>query len=69
MKLRDIVPDAVLKFKSDKIIARRKEIMTLLEEAVKINDKEKILTLQRRYNNLSIVLGLISKQLGNRVLL
>jgi DNA primase len=69
MKLRDIVPDAVLKFKSDKIIARRKEIMTLLEEAVKINDEEKILTLQRRYNNLSIVLGLISKQLGNRVLL
>jgi DNA primase len=69
MKLRDIVPDAVLKFKSDKIIERRKEIMILLEEAVKINDKEKILGLQKRYNNLSIALGLISKQLGNRILL
>jgi DNA primase len=69
MKLRDIVPDTVLKFKSDKIIARRKEIMTLLEEAVKTNDREKILNLQKRYNNLSIALGMISKQLGNRILL
>ncbi len=69
MKLRDIVPDAVLKFKSDKIIERRKEIMTLLEEAVKTGDKEKILALQKRYNNLSTALGLISRQLGNRILL
>lgn len=69
MKLRDIVPDVVLKFKSDKIVARRKEIMTLLEEAVKNNDKERIIYLQTRFNNLSLVLGLISKQLGNRILL
>lgn len=69
MKLRDIVPDVVLKFKSDKIMARRKEIMSLLEEAVKNDDKERIIQLQKRYNNLSVALGLISKQLGNRILL
>ncbi len=43
--------------------------MTLLEEAVKTSDQEKILALQKRYNNLSTALGLISKQLGNRILL
>jgi len=69
MKLKEIVPDAVLKFKSDKIIAARKEIMTLLEEAVKEGDKEKILALQQRYNTLSTALGQISRQLGNRILL
>ena len=69
MKLREIVPDAVLKFKSDKIIAARKEIMTLLEEAVKEGDRDKILALQQRYNTLSTALGQISRQLGNRILL
>jgi len=69
MKLKDIVPDAVLKFKSDKIIAARKEIMTLLEEAAKEGDNDKILSLQKRYNTLSSALGIISKQLGNRILL
>ena len=69
MKLREIVPDAVLKFKSDKIIAARKEIMTLLEEAVKEGDKDKIQALQQRYNTLSTALGQISRQLGNRILL
>lgn len=69
MKLRDIVPDAVLKFKSDKIKAIRKEIMLQLEEAVKENDTDKILALQKRFNNLSTALGVISKKLGNRILL
>jgi len=69
MKLKEIVPDAVLKFKSDKIIAARKEIMTLLEEAVRKGDRDKILVLQQRYNTLSTVLGQISRQLGNRILL
>ena len=69
MKLKEIVGDAVLKFKSDKIIIKRKEIMALLEEAVKANDIEKVLQLQKRYANLSVVLGLISKKLGNRILL
>jgi DNA primase len=69
MKLKEIVGDAVLKFKSDKIKNKRKEIMALLEEAVKANDTEKILTLQKRYANLSVILGLISKKLGNRIVL
>ncbi|HNY52428.1 MAG TPA: hypothetical protein PKJ27_03230, partial [Bacteroidales bacterium] len=69
MKLRDIVPDAVLKFKSDKIIAVRKEVMTQLEEAVNEGDQERVLMLQQRYNSLNSALGIISKQLGNRILL
>ncbi len=69
MKLKDIVGDTVLKFKSDKILIKRKEIMALLEEAVKANDTEKVLMLQKRYSNLNVVLGIISKKLGNRILL
>jgi len=59
----------VLKFKSDKIIIKRKEIMHLLEEAVKANDTAKVLILQKKYANLSTVLGLISRKLGNRIFL
>jgi hypothetical protein len=40
-----------------------------LEEAVKANDMERVLTLQKRYANMSVALGLISKKLGNRILL
>jgi DNA primase len=67
MKLKEIVADSVLKFKSDKIIIKRKEIMALLEEAVKAKDDEKIQQLQKRYASLSVVLGLISKKLGGRI--
>ncbi len=69
MKLKEVVGDAVLKFKSDKIMIKRKEIMVLLEEAVKANDIEKVIQLQKRYANLSVVLGIISRKLGNRILL
>ncbi|MBG0860962.1 MAG: DNA primase [Bacteroidales bacterium] len=69
MKLRDLVPDAVLKFKSDKIKARLKEIMGQLEEAVKAGDTETVLALQKRDQNLKVALRLISKKLGNRILL
>ena len=69
MKLKEIVGDVVLKFKSDKIIVKRKEIMVLLEEAVKANDTEKVLLLQKRYSILSTALGAISRKLGNRILL
>ncbi len=69
MKLKEIVSDAVLKFKSDKIMIIRKNIMTLLEEAVKENDTEKVIQLQKRYANLNVALGLISRKLGNRILL
>jgi DNA primase len=69
MKLKEIVSDAVLKFKSDKINILRKEIMLQLEEAVKANDTERSIMLQKRYANLSVALGLISKKLGGRILL
>lgn len=59
MKLREIVSDAVLKFKSDKINILRKEIMLQLEEAVKNNDKERTILLQKRYSSLSVALGVI----------
>lgn len=69
MKLKDIVPDTVLKFKSGKIISARKGIMEQLEKASKEGDKDRILELQKRYNMLSTALRQISKQLGNRILL
>ncbi len=69
MVLKEMVGDSVLKFKSDKIMILRKDIMAQLEEAVKANDTEKVLMLQKRYSNLSVVLGLISRKLGNRILL
>jgi DNA primase len=69
MKLKEIVGDAVLKFKSDKIIKIQKELKILLEEAQKANDIEKVQQLMKRYANLSVVLGLISRKLGNRILL
>lgn len=69
MVLKEIVADAVLKFKSDKIKMMRKEIMILLEEAVKANDTEKVIALQKRFSNLSVVLGAISKKIGDRIIL
>lgn len=69
MKLKEIVSDAVLKFKSDKINILRKEIMLQLEEAVKANDTERSIMLQKRYAHLNVALGLISKKLGGRILL
>jgi DNA primase len=69
MKLKEVVSDVVLKFKSDKIMILRKEIMLQLEEAVKSNDRERVILLQKRYANLSVALGLISKKLGGRILL
>ena len=69
MKLKDIVGDAVLKFKSDKINILRKELITQLEDAVKVNDQEKIIQLQKKYATLSVALGEISKKLGGRILL
>jgi DNA primase len=69
MKLKDVVGDVVLKFKSDKINIKRKALMALLEEAVKANDTDKILQLQKRYSVLNVALGSISKKLGGRIVL
>jgi DNA primase len=69
MRLKDVVGDVVLKFKSDKIDQRRKQLMVLLEEAVKADDSEKILQLQKRYTILNTAMGAISKKLGGRIVL
>jgi DNA primase len=69
MKLQEIVGDTVLKFKSDKISKMRKGMMVMLEEAVKAGDGERIGSLQRRITGLNMALGMISKQLGNRIVL
>jgi DNA primase len=69
MKLKDIVPDAVLKFKGDKIKLRLKEIMTRLEEAVRSGNQENIIVLQQKDQALKAALKTISKQMGNRILL
>ncbi|HEX2975773.1 MAG TPA: DNA primase [Bacteroidales bacterium] len=69
MRLKDIVSDAVLKFKSDKIKQMKKEIMTMLEEAVKANDVEKTILLQKKYSSLNTALMEISKKLGGRILM
>jgi len=69
MKLKDIVPDAVLKFKGDKIKVRLKEIMTQMEEAVRSGDTERVISLQKKDQILKNGLKIISQQLGNRILI
>ncbi len=69
MKLKEIVPDAVLKFKSDKIKVRLKDIMHELKEAVRVGDSERVLELQKRDQNLKTFLRMISEKLGKRIIL
>jgi len=69
MKLNESVADAVLKFKSNKILKIQKDLLQQIEEAYKANDIEKVGQLQKRHASLSVVLGLISRKLGNRILL
>ena len=69
MKLKEIVPDTVLKFKSDKINMLRKKILQQINEASKANDTERTISLQKKYNTLSKALGKISKSLGDRIVL
>lgn len=69
MKLKEIVPDSVLKFKGDKIKVLLKDVMTQLEEAVRTNDIERVQTLQKRDQNLKVALRIISRKLGDRILI
>ena len=69
MKLKEMVSDAVLKFKSDKIRLKMKEIIELMVEAEKGNDTEKVMALLKRHSNMSLALLHISRKLGNRILL
>jgi DNA primase len=69
MKLREIVPDAILKFKSDKIQVILKEIMKELIAAVAAGDDDRVLALQKRDQGLKTALRMISEKLGKRVIL
>jgi len=69
MLLREVVPDTVLKFKSDKLSLERKKILRQMEEAAKANDNEKIVTLQKKYTAISNAMGRISKNLNDRIVL
>ena len=67
MKLRDIVPDAVLKFKGDKIKIMQKELRRAMTEAG--DDDEKISALQERYKAMTSLQKKISTGLGGRIVL
>jgi DNA primase len=68
-KLKDLVPQTVLKFKSDKINALQKKLKQELEEAVKANNIELITAIQKKHYNLSKVLREISRNLNDRIVL
>jgi DNA primase len=67
MKIRDIVPDAVLKFKGDKIKMMQKELRKAMAEAA--GDDEKLFTLQSQYKATTSLQKKISAGLGGRIVL
>lgn len=69
MKMNDTVSDAVLLFKGNKILKIQKELRLLIEDAVKLNDVEKVGKLQKRHLELSKALREISMKLGERIVL
>lgn len=66
MKLREMVPDTVLKFKSDKIKIMQKELRKAMAEAT---EDDIISDLQKKYRSLSLLQKKISASLGNRIVL
>ncbi len=71
MKLKKIVGDAVLIFKSDKIKKMQKEITDQIREASAANDNELVNSLIKKHSRLSAALIEISRQVGDgkRILL
>jgi DNA primase len=67
MKLKELVPDAILKFKGDKIKVMQKEIRRAMAEAA--GDDEKVAALQERYKVMTSLQKKISASLGNRIVL
>jgi DNA primase len=67
MKLKEMVPDAVLKFKGDKIKMMQKEIRKAMAEAA--GDDEKIFALQEQYKAMTSLQKKISAGLGGRIVL
>ncbi|MCU0409592.1 MAG: hypothetical protein MUD02_11650, partial [Bacteroidales bacterium] len=71
MKLKKIVGDAVLIFKSDKIKKMQKELTEQLKAAAEANDNEQVNALIKKHSRLSAVLIEISRHVGDgkRILL
>ncbi len=67
MKLKEIVPDSILKFKSDKIKMMQKELRRAMTEAE--GNDEQVSALQERYKAMTSLQKKISTGLGGRIVL
>ncbi|HPS98418.1 MAG TPA: hypothetical protein PLY46_09680, partial [Bacteroidales bacterium] len=67
MKIKEIVPDSVLKFKGDKIKMMQKEIRKAMAEAA--GDDDKISGLQEQYKAMTSLQKKISAGLGGRLII
>jgi len=67
MKLKEIVPETVLKFKSDKIKKMQKELRKAM--VVAAGDDEKVAELQEKYKVMTSLQKKISAGLGGRIVL
>lgn len=67
--LKEMVPESVLKFKSDKIKEMRVALLAEIEAAVEAGDMETVGRLQKQVSMLNKVMNGISKNLGKRIVL
>ncbi len=67
--LKEIVPESVLKFKSDKIKEMRAALLEEMKTAIVAGDMEMVGRLQKQVSTLNKVLNGISKNLGKRIVL
>jgi DNA primase len=68
MKLKDIVPDVILVFKSGKIKMRIKEIHAQIKVAQDAGDIDKAMELMKKNQALSAVLKILAQKLGDRII-
>lgn len=69
MVLKELVPETVLKFKSDKIQIMIREVKEEIANAQKEKDDDLLNESLKKYSLLNTMLGEISKNLGNRIIL
>jgi len=69
MKLKLLVPECVLAFKSKKVQLLLKETETLLLNAQRMNNIEEMNILQQKYITLTNFKKEVSKNLGNRIII
>lgn len=69
MKLKTLVPECLMAFKSKKVQAMLKETEILMLKAQQENDLPEIMNLQQRYMMLTNYKKELSKNLGNRIII